>query len=93
MFEKKVQQELLDNISKFSNEKLCEIVSAARYFGSMQAEGIVCMEELARRRADGDKFDYEGYIENLSRKLPDFNIDLKQKIQMGISFQFLKGIK
>jgi len=71
------------NLSNFSNKKLCEIIITARYFGSMNEESILCMTELAKRRDLGDTFDYESFIEIETHKLPDFKINLKKKIQVG----------
>lgn len=66
-----------DNLPKTSNTKLCEIVVANRYLGVMREEAIMCMEELARRRAEGDMFEYEKHIEQLLASLPKFNLDVK----------------
>lgn len=66
-----------DNLPKTSNTKLCEIVVANRYLGVMREEAIMCMEELANRRAAGDVFEYENHIEKLLASLPKFNFDAK----------------
>jgi hypothetical protein len=82
------------NFSEFSAKKLCEIIITARYLGSMNLEAISCMQELARRRAAGDVFDYETFIETEGKKLPDFKINMKQKMQVGgMDIAAIRGIK
>lgn len=70
-------EELKNNITKFSNERLCEIIVSSRYLNIMKDEAIICMEELAKRRENGDNFDFENFIENEIKKLPNFNLDLE----------------
>lgn len=67
-----------ENIPKTSNNKLCEIVVANRYLGVMREEAIMCMEELAKRRANGDNFDYENHIEQLIKTLPKIHLDMSK---------------
>lgn len=62
------------NVPKFSNEKLCEMIVCDRYFGFGQKIDIICMEELAKRRAAGDTFDFESYIDQEYKKLPVLNL-------------------
>lgn len=80
-------EEFKSNIDKMSNTKLCEIVVANRYLGMMRAEAISSMEELAKRRAAGDIFEYEKIIEDLISTLPKFDLDLdkilKNPLDMG----------
>lgn len=66
------------NLSSFSNEKLCEIVAAYRYLGIMKNEAISSMEELAKRRLNGDQFNFEDKIIELQKDLPQINIDLSK---------------
>lgn len=88
------QTEFFKNLPNFSSKKLCEIVITARYIGSLDQESILCMQELAKRRDLGEQFDYESFIENTSKKLPNFRFDLKKKIQIsGFGLESLKGIK
>jgi len=65
-----------ENVPKMSNNKLCEIVVANRYLGTMRDEAIMCMEELAKRRANGDIFDYENHIDQLIKTLPKIHLDM-----------------
>lgn len=58
------------NLPKYSNEKLCEMIVCDRYFGFGQRIDTMCMEELAKRRIDGDKFNFEDYIDKSYKELP-----------------------
>lgn len=71
------EEDLKINIPQFSNEKLIEIIVSYRYLGVMKEASILCMEELAHRRAKGDLFSYEEKINELLLTLPKLNIDLK----------------
>jgi hypothetical protein len=71
------EQPMEDNIKKFSNEKLCEIITSYRYLGIMKDAAILSMEELACRRTNGNEFPYEKKIEELLQTLPKLNTDLK----------------
>jgi hypothetical protein len=70
------EEEILKNINTYSIEKLCDIIIANRYLGMFNKLHIPCMEELSRRRASGDMFPFEDYIENNIKDLPklDFKI-------------------
>jgi len=61
-----------------ANEKLCEIIVASKYLGIMKEQAILCMEELARRRANGDVFDFEKRIEEMHESLPKYKINIKE---------------
>lgn len=86
-------EEFPKNFTQFSMKKLCEIVVTAQYLGSMNEEAIMCMEELAQRRVNGDTFEYELFIEAELKKLPDFKFSIKQKMQVGFDLSVLRGIK
>ena len=78
-----------------SNEKLCEIVVVNRYLGLMKEEAVVCMEELATRRANGDTFEFEKQIDNVFNTLPKFKLDMKKILNqaspnLSSFFSFLK---
>ena len=45
---------------------------------------ILCMEELAKRRAEGENFDYEGFIEREVAKIPKIETIDMLKISRGI---------
>lgn len=68
------------NIPSFSSEKLCEMIVCDRYFSFNPEMSMLCMQELAIRRAAGDEFVFEDYIEQAYNQLPKitFNVpDLK----------------
>jgi len=75
------------NVPSFTNEKLCDMIIADRYLGFRQKIAPICMEELAIRRAGGDNFKFEEYIEVEYKKLPklDFTIpDIKTALSNAI---------
>jgi hypothetical protein len=86
-------EDFVKNLNQFSMRKLCEIVVTDRYLGSFKREAIMCMEELAKRRAEGDLFDYEDFIDNQMKKLPEFKINLTTKMHIGYDLSVLRGIK
>lgn len=59
-----------NNLPKYSNEKLCEMIVCDRYFGFEEKIAPICMEELAKRRVAGDAFDFESYIDQAYKELP-----------------------
>jgi len=58
------------NLPQYGNQKLCEMIVCDRYFGFEHKISTICMEELARRRAEGDLFAFEVYIEQISKEMP-----------------------
>ncbi len=78
MLNKEDLEKFPETIKQFSPQKLCEIIVVARYLGSMREEAIKCMEELTRRRANGDAFQYEPFIEQAGKKLPNFKTWMKK---------------
>jgi len=88
---KEDSEKIKENISKFSNERLCEIIITSRYLKIMQDESIECMKELAKRREDGSLFEFEKYIEEEYKKLPSFNLDLRKIL--GPSWKDLQNLK
>ena len=63
------------NLPTYSNEKLCEMIVCDRYFGFGKKIDIMCMEELAKRRMDGDTFNFESYIESQYKELPVLDLN------------------
>jgi hypothetical protein len=81
------------NINSYSSEKLCEMIVCDRYFGCYREIAIICMEELSRRRSDGDNFHFESYIDNALKELPDLNINginLRDVLQQAIGRKIKK---
>jgi hypothetical protein len=64
------------NVPNFSSQKLCEMIVCDRYFGLGKKVSAICMEELAKRRLAGDKFDFESYIDNAGKELPPLVFDM-----------------
>src|SRR5271157_5045646 len=64
------------NVPAYSNEKLCEMIVCDRCFSFGQKISIICMEELARRRAGGDTFDFERHIEQITKEMPVLNFGI-----------------
>ena len=61
------------NIQNFSSQKLCDMIVCDRYFNIEKKISNFCMEELARRRINGDNFDFENYIDITYCELPQLN--------------------
>lgn len=70
------ESEIEGNISNYSSIKLCDIIITYRYIGMFKDLYKLCMEELGNRRAAGDDFDFEKYIESNLIDMPkiEFNI-------------------
>lgn len=67
---------LKKNIPTFESQKLCDMIVVDRYLGFNKEAALMCMEELAVRRTNGDAFDFESYIEEAQKEMPvlDFTI-------------------
>jgi hypothetical protein len=65
--------QLTKNIDDYETNKVCAIVVAAKYFGNNQSVIRLCMQNLSKRRDNGDSFNFEEYIEAEYNKLPHFN--------------------
>lgn len=77
-----------NHIPTYSSEKLSEMIVVERYIGFHPDISVMCMEELAKRRMEGDPFPFEDYIENAFNSLPslDFKIlDLRNVLINAIS--------
>jgi hypothetical protein len=70
------EEEFINNISNYSSNKLCEIIVCYRYLKINKNLSIICMEELSKRRLNGDSFLFEEFIDTEYNKLPklDFSI-------------------
>ena len=64
------------NVPQFSNEKLCDMIVTDRYLGLEHKVSSICMEELGKRRADGDTFEFETYIAKITKELPPLDFSL-----------------
>lgn len=75
-FEEMSEEELKAKIPEFNSVRLCDIIVAHRYLGFYKALQIPCMEELAKRRMNGDQFEFEQYIEDSFKDMPKIEFDL-----------------
>lgn len=76
-----------NQIPSYSSEKLSEMIVVERYIGFHPDVSVMAMEELAKRRIDGDQFPFEEYIENSLASLPklDFkNLDIRNVLMNAI---------
>ena len=75
-------------IPSYDSQKLCEMIVCHRYLGFNEEISIACMEELGKRRAAGDNYDFEEYIESAMKTLPVLNIgtgfDLRDLLNQAI---------
>ena len=69
-------EEMKSKLPNFQIEKICEIIVCNRYFNFNHELTVYCMQELAKRRAAGDSFNFEEYIENSFKALPVLNVAL-----------------
>ena len=77
-----------NNIPSYTSQKLCEMIVCHRYLGFNEEINAACMEELGKRRAAGDNYDFETYIETSLKGLPVLNIgmgfDLRDLLNQAI---------
>jgi hypothetical protein len=69
-------EDILTNLPEYSTTKLCEIIVCDRYLGINHSFSTACMEELSRRRDNGDTFSFEDYIEEQLNSLPKLEINM-----------------
>jgi hypothetical protein len=81
------EQLVKDTIDQYSSTKLAEMVVAYRYLGVYRDLAIVAMEELAKRRGNGDPFEYEGYIKEKLEAMPKLEFKVPETPDL---FGFLK---
>jgi hypothetical protein len=90
-FENSVQLDLDEvraHVPEYTNEKLCDMIVCDRYFGFEESIYVICMEELSKRRTNGDMFDFETYIDLAQKELPvlDFSIpDIRSVLNQAIN--------
>jgi hypothetical protein len=77
-------------IPTYSSQKLCEMIVCDRYFGCFRDVSVMCMEELAQRRLDGDQFPFEKVIDEGYKTLPELkvgNVNIRDVLQQAIRNQ------
>lgn len=83
-----MEKDVQNKVPEFNSEKLCQIIVCDRYFHLNKDLALTCMEELAKRRINGDNFDFENYIDQSLKELPplDFSMpDLRAVLTTAIS--------
>ena len=77
-------------IPNFTSEKLCEIIVCYRYLNLYKELNVLAMEELSKRRLNGDSFDFENYIDNSYKELPAIDLsipDISSILSTSIGFK------
>lgn len=75
------------NIPDYNSKKLCEMIVCNRYFGFNQEITEICMQELSKRRINGDNFEFENFIDESTKSLPplDFSgFDIRNILNQAI---------
>jgi hypothetical protein len=75
-----------EDIKSASSRVLAAQVVAYRLINANKELAIKCMEELSRRRIEGEAFDYESYIEE------KIKIDLPERVDLGKLSNLFKKI-
>jgi hypothetical protein len=75
MIEDKNIEQAKANIPNQSSTKLAEMIVCYRYLGLYKDVSMLAMEELGKRRSDGDEFDYEDYISSKLNTLPKLTVE------------------
>jgi len=82
-----------EELPTYTSEKLCEMIVCDRYFGCYKDIAIMCMEELAARRAAGDQYDFETHIDKSLADMPKLDFvmpDLGEVLRKLAGKSFLK---
>ena len=88
----RTESEIKSLLSKDS-QSLCSVIIIHRVLNSFKEEAKLCMIELMKRKANGDQFDFETYIDKEAAKyvinvnIPKVN-DIKSKISSTITQAF-----
>lgn len=64
------------DISNFDCDTLCSIIASNRYIKFDNDLEKRCMMELANRRINGDDFNFESKIDELSKSFTDISISI-----------------
>lgn len=77
-------------VPTYTSQKLCEMIVCDRYFGGFREVAVICMEELSKRRQNGDSFQFEKAIDDAFKTLPDLTftngggVDIRAILQQSI---------
>lgn len=69
-------EKIKSKIDTYRTPVLCEMITCNRYFKINNELTIICMEELAKRRVNGDNFNFEEFIENSLNDLPKIDLSI-----------------
>ncbi len=73
----------LENISQVESKDLAAYVVLYKSLGMHKEIALICMQELSDRRASGDAFEFEKFIEEELKKLPKYEgFDIKNIISL-----------
>ena len=80
-------EDIKKKIPDLHSTRLCEIIVSSRYLNLDEDLTIKCMEELGKRRAEGEVLEFENIIEQTLAGMPvlDFNIPDLRKVISNIS--------
>jgi len=70
------EDQIREKIHTFASTKLADVIIMARYIGLYKDLSVDAMKELGARRAAGDSFKFEEYIEDNLNKLPKLNFTI-----------------
>ncbi len=73
----------LKDTKEATSEYLCAYIVSAYYITGDKEIVVAFMKELARRRSEGDLFEFENYIDSELAKLPNFKMDLASMFDLG----------
>jgi hypothetical protein len=67
---------MCERIDSFDSENLANIIISYKYLGIHKKVVPFAMQELAKRRAGGDGFNFEEYIDSGLKDLPDISFKI-----------------
>jgi hypothetical protein len=73
------EDNLKSTICNLSSADICNVLLSIKKFGMGKNLEIICMKELVNKRANGDNFSYEEFLNNNQvekLKTPKLNFDL-----------------
>jgi hypothetical protein len=88
-------QEAIDRLSslieknEISSKALAAQIVVFRSLGFGKKISIMCMEELAKRRMAGEVFDFENFIEEEVKKVPQLDPDQFKTLTSNFTIQSL----
>lgn len=78
------------NMFGYDSKKLCHIIVSHRYLNMNKELAILAMEELSKRRQNGDDFNFEAFIEESINELPPLNFNMPD---LRLLLSKISGIK